>query len=333
MTGIIRNASPRPVAAVPPVASPQTEKTVRWKQPVSAEALPGPRASEAHPRALPRGDGGVKFLSALSPEEVRQHLHRPGTEPPPVRPCDTPCDSDKKVRWSAEEIHLATGARKFKNYQHLLQCTKAGKWVDAGEFPMSLGSYTSIPKAKRGKLIDRHLNKYLDVVHLDIGFGDTVSVGGSRYVLVFVDRATRHNWVFGLKTLSPADIHMAFNEVRGEAGRFAGSYCCDCDLKLIGSSVRSYIKEAGSGIISSEVGEQSSTIVSAGEGQQSSNRLVESHWKTMVHMSRAYLTEKQMPQNFWFYSIRHAAQMMNHIPGRYKGKLATPPHACPWGQG
>ena len=195
-----------------------------------------------------------------------------------------------------------TRARKFKNYQHLLQCTKAGKWVDAGEFPMSLGSYTSIPKAKRGKLIDRHLNKYLDVVHLDIGFGDTVSVGGSRYVLVFVDRATRHNWVFGLKTLSPADIRAAFNEFRGEAGRFANSFRCDCDLKLIGSSVRSYIKEAGSGIISSEVGEQSSTIVSAGEGQQSSNGLVESHWKTMVHMSRAYLTEKQMPQNFWFYT-------------------------------
>ena len=75
--------------------------------------------------------GGVTFLSTLSPEEVKQHLHRPGAELPPVRPCDTPCPSDKKVRWSAEEIHLATGARKFKNYRHLLQCTKAGEWVDA----------------------------------------------------------------------------------------------------------------------------------------------------------------------------------------------------------
>jgi len=44
----------------------------------------------------------------------------------------------------------------------------------------------------------------------------------------------------------------------------------------------------------------------------------------MVHMSRAYLTEKQMPRRFWFYSIRHAAQIMNHIPGKYRGKLATP---------
>ena len=152
----------------------------------------------------------------------------------------------------------------------------------------------------------------------------SLSVGGSSYALVFVDRATRHNWVFGLKTLSPAGICATFNEFRGEAGRFAGSFCCDCDFKLIGSLVRSCIKEAGSGIVSSKVGEQSSTIVSAGEGQQRFNGLVESHWKTMVHVFRAYLTEKQMPQNFWFYSIRHAAQMMNHIPGRYNGKLVTP---------
>ena len=31
-----------------------------------------------------------------------------------------------------------------------------------------------------------------------------------------------------------------------------------------------------------------------------------------------------MPQNFWFFSIRHAAQMMNMIPGKYKGSLASP---------
>ena len=180
--GIIRNASSEPDAAVPPVASPQPAKAIWWQQPVSVNAAPGPRAREAHPRALPRGDGGVKLLSALSPEEVRQYLHRPGTEPPPLRPCDMLCDSDKKVRWSAEEIHLATRARKFKNYQHLLQCTKSGEWVNVGEFPASLGSHISIPGAKRGKLIDRHLNKYLDVVHLDIGFGNTVSVVGATLI-------------------------------------------------------------------------------------------------------------------------------------------------------
>ena len=44
----------------------------------------------------------------------------------------------------------------------------------------------------------------------------------------------------------------------------------------------------------------------------------------MVHMSRAYLTEKQMPRTFWYYAVNHAARMMNMIPGRYMGQLASP---------
>ncbi len=41
----------------------------------------------------------------------------------------------------------------------------------------------------------------------------------------------------------------------------------------------------------------------------------------MVHMSCAYLMEKQMPRSFWYFAIRHAASMMNVIPG---SKLASP---------
>ena len=31
-----------------------------------------------------------------------------------------------------------------------------------------------------------------------------------------------------------------------------------------------------------------------------------------------------MPRTFWYYAIKHAAQMMNMIPGRYNKKLASP---------
>jgi hypothetical protein len=67
-----------------------------------------------------------------------------------------------------------------------------------------------------------------------------------------------------------------------------------------------------------------SNIVAAAAGCQSSNSLVESHWKVMVHMARAYLTEKQMPWLFWFYVIVHSARMMNAIPGKFGGMLASP---------
>ncbi len=44
----------------------------------------------------------------------------------------------------------------------------------------------------------------------------------------------------------------------------------------------------------------------------------------MVHMAWAYLTEKRMPHNLWFYAITHAARMMNAIPGKFKDCLALP---------
>ncbi len=43
----------------------------------------------------------------------------------------------------------------------------------------------------------------------------------------------------------------------------------------------------------------------------------------MVHMSRAYLTKKQMPRTFWYYGIKHATRLVNMIPGRYNNKLAS----------
>ena len=41
---------------------------------------------------------------------------------------------------------------------------------------------------------------------MDIIFGDCISVGGFRDALVLVDRATRYNWVYGLKDLSADSI-------------------------------------------------------------------------------------------------------------------------------
>ena len=69
--------------------------------------------------------------------------------------------------------------------------------------------------------------------------------------------------------------------------------------------------------------DNNSNVVAAAACHQLANGLVESHWKTMVHMSRAYLTKKQMPCSIWFFSIVHLARMMNAIPGKLHGKLAS----------
>ena len=44
----------------------------------------------------------------------------------------------------------------------------------------------------------------------------------------------------------------------------------------------------------------------------------------MVHMSRAYLTGKQMSRDYWYYSIAYAARMMNMLPGTLHGSIVSP---------
>jgi hypothetical protein len=108
-------------------------------------------------------------------------------------------------------------------------------------------------------------------------------VGGFHYSLIFVDQATRYSWVFGLKELSEESILSAFCLFRADAGSYARCFRCDCNPKLFGMAIKEHLVD------------HDSNIVAAVAGRQSSNSLVESHWKIMVHMARAYLTEKQMP--------------------------------------
>jgi hypothetical protein len=227
-----------------------------------------------------------RLLSTMTSKKITILLHHPGTTFPSVRPCDTANSSDTKTHWSAEELHHIMGCRKFCNYKHLLQVSRDSKWVDGGEFPSSLGSYATIPKAKRGGTLDRMMYLYLDAVHMDIAFGDCVAVSCYRYALILVDCATRYNWTFGLKTLSSANIILALCLFRATAGCLAHTIYSDCDLKLFGYAVSKYLIDG------------QSKVIAAPAKHQLANGLVESHWKTMVHMAHAYITEKQMPRTF-----------------------------------
>jgi hypothetical protein len=41
-------------------------------------------------------------------------------------------------------------------------------------------------------------------------------------------------------------------------------------------------------------------------------------------MTRSYITEKQVGREFWYFAVRHAALMLNQVPGRLGRKLTTP---------
>ncbi len=46
-----------------------------------------------------------KLLSSLTADEVARLMHRPGSSPPPICPCDHSNSSDTKTCWSSEELH------------------------------------------------------------------------------------------------------------------------------------------------------------------------------------------------------------------------------------
>jgi hypothetical protein len=162
-----------------------------------------------------------KLLSSLSHEKVVRLVHRPGSALPPVHPCDWSNGSDNKTHWTSEELHCAPGCRWFRNYKHIIQTSLDGQWIDGGEFPVLLGAFMTILKAPQSGTIDRKQSFYLNNVHVDIAFGDCVLAGGFRYSLLFVDQATRYNWVFGLKDLSSASILAAFHLFCADAGSYA----------------------------------------------------------------------------------------------------------------
>jgi hypothetical protein len=193
------------LSLIPPPTSSVSLKALSWDELIQhlysvKHITPPPPPPSVHGEATSRGPPSTK-LECMTKDNIITVLHHPNSRLPPVRPCDTPNSSNTKTTYPPEELHRLTGCRRFRNYQHIISMTKGGALLNTGEFPLSLGTYATIPKAPHGKAIDRHQAKYLDIVHVDISFGDCVSVGGFKFTLIFVDRATRYNWTFGLKSL------------------------------------------------------------------------------------------------------------------------------------
>jgi hypothetical protein len=266
------------------------------------------------PRTTHLPSGSPTFLSTFPRDDIAQLVHCKGSFFPPVCPCDWANGSNTKTHWTSKELHQALGCCRFQNCKHILQTSLVGQWINGGKFWLALRSFAIIPMSNRGGTIDCANSCFLDIIHMDIAFDDCVLVVFFCYALILVDCATRYNWLYGLKDLSEDSILLALHYFKVKAG--AGSYACcfrlDCNTKLFGTCIREHLID------------NNSNIVATAAGCQLANRLAELHWKTMVHMSHAYITEKQMLCSFWFFLVVHSAQMINAIPEKLHRKLAYP---------
>jgi hypothetical protein len=189
----------------------------------------------------------------ISSEALKAFLPPTCPSPPPVRPCDTPNGSDTTRHLTADQIYRLFGNRRFRNYEHFCFAAKDSKFINGGHPTPTLGEFATIPKQKRGAPLPRPTTA-LDKVHLDIVFGDGVGHLGFRCTLLFVDRATRYIWIFGLKSLHADALISAFSQFRAEAGRLATHFRTDCDAKLLSHQVVSWLRENCSDIASAAAG-------------------------------------------------------------------------------
>ena len=65
-------------------------------------------------------------------------------------------------------------------------------------------------------------------------------------------------------------------------------------------------------------------IIAAPSGRQSSNGLEERTWRTIIQRERAFITETQVGREFWYFAVRHAAMMLNQVPGQLGLTITTP---------
>ena len=149
---------------------------------------------------------------------------------------------------------------------------------------------------KRGKRRQKVSNATvpLEVVGMDIGYGEGTSYSGSKYVLVLVDQCTSNSFTYGMQGASGGDVFEALWKFCINAGGFPKTIQCNFDPRLIGGKAAALLRSHGTG------------VRVAPPCRQDKNCLVERRWQSLTKMVRSFLADAKLPKKFWFWAIRKA---------------------------
>ena len=95
----------------------------------------------------------------------------------------------------------------------------------------SLDPGASLRAAHRNKEKSPLPDNIGDVYHCDIGFGPTKAIGGVMYTLMFVDKKTRHKFVYPLQNLT-SDILTQIKQFLIDVNGVCKAIRTDFDMKL-----------------------------------------------------------------------------------------------------
>ena len=153
--------------------------------------------------------------------------------------CNTPnpSRSDLLQDLTSTKIYHLFGNHHFCNYEHFGFTSKDAKFVKGSKPCPSLGKFANLRKRDHGEAFPPS-KRYLEKVHLDIVYGNSISKLGFRYALLLVNCATKYIWICGLKSLLSRCVIEALKKFEAEVGTLPKQFRCNCDQKFLGGEAR-----------------------------------------------------------------------------------------------
>ena len=214
----------------------------------------------------------------------------------------------KKLILSQDALHRAVG---FYNTHNLLKHIHdiGCKTVQIQQLPkldqIDPGETASMPSQRHQTKPSTLPKHYSDIWHMDIGHGPCTAIGGARYTLLLVDKATRFKFVFGLTNLTTS-LLTAMKRFIMLSGIKPKLIRTDFDSKLIGGDVESFLLD------------QQISVEASPPYRQHQNGLVERHWQSILSMSRNWLRSSMLPSKYWFFAVKRAVEISNIMPTKHK---------------
>mmetsp|Transcript_21148 Transcript_21148/g.26890 ORF Transcript_21148/g.26890 Transcript_21148/m.26890 type:complete len:438 (+) Transcript_21148:1038-2351(+) len=264
---------------------------------------------------------------------THQPQHPRTDSQPTNKPALSPADCVSSTRpvtmsYTTEIFQKAVGFRNIHPLlKHMTRVSQNTLHVkDLGTYMVrDPGELATLPKSKRNTNPITKPEKFGDVVHFDIVYGLGTAIGGYRYALWLVDRATRYVFEYPLKTLQEDELLKAIQLFRRDCGgRLPSRMIADRDFKLIRGKMAEFLEGINWDADMARAMGQCS-VSGAPTGRQNQNGLAEIKWKHVMNMVRNWLTSNYLPKTFWYFALRAAAQVSNYMPIQTDNGVWTTP--------
>ena len=181
------------------------------------------------------------------------------------------------------------------------------KYLDLHNIKEPICVDCKIVKMKRrphNKNVEKSTRK-LEVIHSDIIGPLNESINGHKFILTFIDEATRKSWLFSMKSKADA-IDLILNTLKGLNNLFDNYkikyFKSDQGREYQNKKLIKFCKE--NGIIK----------IYSPPYNPENNGLVERFNQTVISCAKTLLFWSKLSQNFWDYAVIYANYLYNHAP-------------------